>query len=65
MPMKQVTLNIPDNKYKFFIELINNLGFNELDNVHIPEEHKVIVRERIFRTTDPWRQRIFYMLDFQ
>lgn len=25
--MKQVTLNIPDNKYPFFIELIKSLNF--------------------------------------
>ena len=25
--MKQVTVNIPDNKYKFFLELIKNLKF--------------------------------------
>lgn len=25
--MKQITVNIPDNKYNFFIELINSLGF--------------------------------------
>jgi len=25
--MKQVVVNIPDNKYTFFIELVKNLGF--------------------------------------
>ena len=25
--MKQVTLNIPDNKFSFFMELVKNLGF--------------------------------------
>lgn len=25
--MKQVTLNIPDNKYPFFMELVKSLGF--------------------------------------
>jgi enamine deaminase RidA (YjgF/YER057c/UK114 family) len=25
--MKQVTLNIPDNKYSFFMELVKSLGF--------------------------------------
>ena len=25
--MKQITLNIPDNKVPFFLELVNNLGF--------------------------------------
>ncbi len=58
--MKQVTLNIPNDKYKFFIELVNNLGFNELDNVHIPEEHKTVVRERILNSKPeeliPWKE---------
>lgn len=30
--MKQITLNIPDEKYPFFIELINNLGFHDVVN---------------------------------
>ena len=25
--MNQVTIEVPDNKYSFFLELINNLGF--------------------------------------
>lgn len=47
MIMKQVTLNIPDHKYQFFMELIQNLGIEKTDELHIPEEHKAIVRERI------------------
>lgn len=46
MPMKQVTLNIPESKYKFFMELVRNLGL-ETNDTDIPEEHKEIVRERI------------------
>jgi len=30
--MKQITLNIPDNKYNFFVELVNNLGFVKVSN---------------------------------
>ncbi len=48
--MKQVTLNIPDNKYQFFIELVNNLGFDKPEDIHIPEEHKTIVRERTLKS---------------
>lgn len=48
--MKQVTLNIPDNKYQFFIELVNNLGFNEPNEMFISEEHKAIVRERTLKS---------------
>ncbi len=25
--MKQIILNVPDNKYSFFMELVKNLGF--------------------------------------
>ena len=36
--MKQVTLQIPDNKYAFFLELINNLDFvNKVDS-NVAEE---------------------------
>ncbi|MGM0582651.1 MAG: hypothetical protein ACQETL_18385 [Bacteroidota bacterium] len=33
--MKQITLNIPDDKYQFFIELIDNLGLQEVVNKDI------------------------------
>jgi hypothetical protein len=29
--MKQVTLNIPDDKYKFFLELIKSLNFVKVE----------------------------------
>ena len=36
--MKQVTLQIPDNKYAFFLELISNLDFvNKVDS-NVAEE---------------------------
>lgn len=28
--MKQITLNIPDNKYSFFMELVKNLGLEKV-----------------------------------
>jgi len=31
--MKQVVLNIPDNKYPFFMELIKNLDFVKIQKV--------------------------------
>ncbi|NOU46416.1 MAG: hypothetical protein HOO86_05060 [Bacteroidales bacterium] len=34
--MKQVVLNVPDNKYPFFMELVKSLGF-----VKLPEESKL------------------------
>ena len=30
--MKQVVLNIPDNKFSFFMELIKSLGFVRISN---------------------------------
>ena len=58
--MKQVTLNIPDNRYSFFMELISNLGLDQPEEIHIPEEHKAIVRERILNSKPeeliPWRE---------
>jgi hypothetical protein len=45
--MKQVTLNIPDSKFQFFMELVKNLGLVKVDVIDIPEEHKEIVRQRI------------------
>jgi hypothetical protein len=45
--MKQVILNIPENKFQFFMELVKNLGFVKAADVSIPEEHKQEVRKRI------------------
>lgn len=58
--MKQITLNIPDNKYQFFIELIANLGFEKSAELDISQEHKAIVRERITNSKPveliPWHE---------
>jgi len=54
--MRQVILNIPENKYKFFMELMNSLGFSKAEEYYIPEEHKTIVRDRIQKyNQDPSR----------
>jgi len=45
--MKQVILDIPENKFQFFMELIKNLGFVKTTVLEIPEEHKKMVRKRI------------------
>lgn len=45
--MKQVTINIPENKFTFFMELISNLGYAKVNDHNIPEEHKKIVLQRI------------------
>lgn len=58
--MKEVTLKIPDDKYQFFMELVRNLGFERVDEINIPEEHKAIVRERIKKSKPeeliPWQE---------
>jgi hypothetical protein len=41
--MKQVTLNIPENKYLFFMELIKSLGF-----VKIQSEQKLYKENQLF-----------------
>lgn len=45
--MKQVILNIPENKFQFFMELVKNLGFVKAADISIPEEHKQEVRKRM------------------
>jgi hypothetical protein len=58
--MKEITLKIPENKFRFFMELIANLGFETIEDVEIPEEHKAIVRERIKNSKPedliPWKE---------
>jgi hypothetical protein len=50
--MKQVILNIPDNKYQFFMELVQSLTFVNIDEMDVPEEHKAIVAERILKLNE-------------
>ncbi len=50
--MKKITLNIPEDKYFFFLELIKNLPFIKFEQDEIPESHKNIVRGRI-RKSNP------------
>lgn len=57
--MKHITLQIPENKYAFFMELLRNFDFVKIEDeaeTEIPEEHKEIVRERIKKSAnDPSR----------
>ncbi|MCK5467674.1 MAG: hypothetical protein KAI99_04180 [Cyclobacteriaceae bacterium] len=41
--MKQITLNIPENKYRFFLELVKNLGF-----IKVKEEDNLSKDQREF-----------------
>ena len=36
--MKQVTLNIPDKKFPFFMELIKNLGYVKMEENNLSKE---------------------------
>lgn len=38
--MKEVTLKIPEKKFKFFVELMNQLGFEVTNQASIPEWQK-------------------------
>ena len=49
--MKEVTLKIPENRLTFFLELVEQLGFEVAGELEIPEEHKAIVRDRIKNST--------------
>jgi hypothetical protein len=45
--MKEVTLKLPENRLTFFMELVEQLGFEVAGELEISEEHKAIVRNRI------------------
>lgn len=48
--MKQVILNIPEQQYEFFMQLVSKLGFHAEAEFDISEEDKSIVRDRITNT---------------
>lgn len=45
--MKEITLQVPEDKYQFVMELIEQLGLEVTNDYEIPEWQKNIVRERI------------------
>jgi hypothetical protein len=47
--MPQITLNIPENKLQFFLEMMGSINFVKEYNqeLFVPEFHKQIVRKRI------------------
>lgn len=47
--MKQITLQIPDEKFTFIIELLQQLGVQDIheNDLYIPEWQKNIVSERM------------------
>ena len=44
--MKQIVLSVPNNKFNFFMKLINGLGYVKVTD-DITENHKEIIRSRI------------------
>lgn len=51
--MKQVTLKIQDKKFRFFMELLQQFDFVEVEEeIEIPEVHKKLVRKRIKKTNE-------------
>lgn len=47
--MKQVTLNIPDNNYPFFMELVSKLGIEvtQKEDFTLTQEMKNVIDERL------------------
>ena len=45
--MKEITLKIPEERLSFFMELVEQLGFEIAGESEISEQHKALVRERI------------------
>jgi hypothetical protein len=41
--MKQITLNIPDNKYAFFLELIKNLGLEKVKEEPVDASNEALI----------------------
>jgi hypothetical protein len=46
-PMHEITIKVPDQKIRFFMELIQNLGIEVIGGSEIPEFQKELVRDRI------------------
>jgi hypothetical protein len=40
--MKQITINIPDNKYSFFLELVKNLGLEKVKEEPVDTSEEVL-----------------------
>lgn len=38
MEMKKVSINVPDDKYQFFMELVQTLGFEEVDKTEAQKD---------------------------
>ena len=45
--MREIILKVPEAKFRFVKELIQNPGIEMAERIEIPEAHKEIVRKRI------------------
>ena len=45
--MKEIIIRIPEKRFNFFMELMNQLGFEISQKYDIPEAHINIVKDRI------------------
>jgi hypothetical protein len=56
LPMREIIIKIPDTKFDFFMELLQQLGIQfdqaQEDDMSIPELHKMLVRERIKKSNE-------------
>ena len=58
----QLTLNVPDNKLSFFMELVNSLGFVQLEQTGVlTSMQKELVDAEIMKA----KNNPEYMLDFE
>jgi len=58
--MREIILKVPEAKFRFVKELIQNLGIEMAEGIEIPEAHKEIVRKRISDSNAsslvPWKE---------
>ena len=57
--MKQILLNIPENKYQLFLEAIKNLDFISIYNqndIDVSENEKKLIRERVKNSKSEYGQ---------
>jgi hypothetical protein len=50
LAMKEITIQIPDEKLQFFMQLMKELDVEVFHHYDIPEEHMNIVRDRIAKS---------------
>lgn len=48
--MKEVIIKIPETRLQFFLELMQQLGFEVSQKYEIPEEHIAIVMDRMAKS---------------